>query len=286
MKKSIIIGTILTAIGLLAALIGLASGASTDLVWQNGVKIDRSYQATKKLKKFNQLTLNTDGYDVSIQTGTTFKVEINSSKLSRPTISQSNGNLTISNKQFDPINVGFGRVEPRLTITVPTGTKLAAIKGVLNGGDVNIDTLETKQVQLEVATGSLEARNLNITDNGQLTLNNGQLEVKNSTLTNTISDLHNGSTEFDNSTLVGGTLESRNGAQEFDNVTFKQVVNIKNRNGKIEIESPVTDGYRLSSDNGNIQLFGRHASHELSENATATNRIVATNRNGKIEIDD
>ncbi|BAP85389.1 hypothetical protein LOOC260_108490 [Paucilactobacillus hokkaidonensis JCM 18461] len=286
MKKTIIIGAVMTAIGLFATLIGLASGASTDLVWQNGVKIDKAYHSTNQLKQFKNLTLNTNNYDVTVQTGTRFQVEITGSKLSKPVITQDGDNLTISNKDFDPVNIGFGRVSPKLIITVPTDTQLETIKGNLATSDLTINTLQVKQAQLELDNGSLDAHNLTISDSGRLALNNGDAEIKNSNLSNVSLKMKNGATEFDNNTLTNGSYESSNGSQEFDDVTFKSVVNVKNRNGKIEMDSPITDGYQLSSANGKIQLFDRQTSHQLNENETAANRIVANTRNGKIEIDD
>lgn len=285
MKKSIIIGTIMTAIGIFAILIGLAYGASTNLVWQNGVKIDKAYHSTKQLHQFKHLTLNTNDYDVTVQTGAAFQIEINGSKLAQPTITQTGTNLTISNKAFDPVNIGFSQINPTLTITVPTGTQLETIKGNLITSDLTINTLQAKQVQLDLDNGSLNAHNFAIIDGGQLTLDNGGAEIKNSTLANVNLKLQNGYTEFDNNTLTSGTYQSSNGSQEFDNVTFKSVVNVQNRNSKIEMESPVTDGYQLSSDNGKIQLFDRNASHQLDENSTAPNRVIANTTNGKIEID-
>ncbi|WP_137598089.1 DUF4097 family beta strand repeat-containing protein [Paucilactobacillus kaifaensis] len=286
MKKSLIIGAIMTAIGIFAILIGLANGASTNLVWQNGVKIDKSYHSSKQLNQFKHLTLNTNDYDVTIQTGTEFKIEIDGSKLSKPVITQDGDNLTISNKAFDPVNIGFGRINPTLTITVPDDTQLETIKGNLIDSDLTINTLQTKKVQLELDSGSINAHNFTISDGGQLTMDNGGAEIKNSNLENVNLKLQNGYTEFENNTLTGGTYESSNGSQEFDNVTFKSVVNVKNRNGKIEMESPITDGYQLSSDNGQIELFDREESHQLNQNETAENKVIANTTNGKIEIDD
>lgn len=286
MKKSIIIGAIMTAIGIFAILIGLANGASTNLVWQNGVKIDKSYHSTKQLNEFKHLTLNTNDYDVTVQTGTKFQLEIDGSKLSKPVISQDGDRLTISNKAFDPVNIGFGHINPKLTITVPNDTQLETIEGDLISSDLTINTLQAQKVQLELNNGSINAHNLAINDSGELTIDNGGAEIKNSTLVNVNLKLQNGYTEFENNTLTSGMYESSNGSQEFETVTFKSVVNLKNRNGKIELETPITDGYQLSSENGQIQLFDRKESHQLNQNETAENRVVATATNGKIEIDD
>lgn len=286
MKKTIIIGLILTVIGAIGAFAGFASGASTDLVWDHGIKINKQVHYTKSVKDFKNLSLNLTNCHVEIQTGDAFKVEVRAPQVNRPTIQQTNGTLTLANKaDAQSINLGIGDDYPKVIITVPSGTKLDNLSGHVSD-DFEITDLTVKNSDLQVDSGHFEAERFTISDKGQITNVSGVIELDSSHLNSTVVNNHNGSVSVEDSTVSGGSFSNENGSQEFENIIFNQNVRIKSNNGKIKIESPTTKGYDLSTNNGNITVFGQNHHNRFLQNESATNKIIVTNDNGSIEVKD
>lgn len=283
MKKTIIIGAIIFIIGAILAFIGLSNGASTSLVWQNGLKIDRRINQTKQVSKFNSIHLDTNNYEVKIKSGTNYSVEVKGSKMDKPKVVVSHKALTIESAENESGTFGFNDHDNEIIITVPNGTKLDDVTGSTNYYELEINNITANNINLDTDS-SLDANNLIVTGGGHITSTNGEIDLENSNLTNVNIKQTNGSVSAENSTFTSGRIENENGSLELDDVTFNQTVTLSNDNGKIEIENPITEGYQLTSTNGSIHLFGNHQSSNLNQNENATNKIVATTTNGKIEI--
>lgn len=287
MKKLLITGSILTLIGVVAALAGFSMGASTNLVWHNGVKIAHSYNQTHKIKKIDKLQLDLNDYDVTFKTGDHYSVQTQGLDLSKPTITRNGQTLTIESQSFDVPGLWLDQnFSKQITITVPTDTKLSSISGTLGNGDFEtMSALSVNNLDLQMDNGDFETNNLTVNNTGQLTIQNGEVELDSAHLNNTTVSQQNGALSVENSTLIGGNYSSHNGTQELDNTAFQQSVDVHNQNGKVEMESPDTQGYQLSSENGRIRLFNQRAAKQLNQNESATNKIVVSTQNGRIEIE-
>lgn len=289
-KKLLITGVVLTIIGAIAAFVGFSLGASTNLVWHNGVKIARQSSQTYHIKHLSQVkhfNFDTSGYNVEFKTGTTASVKVTGSNLVNPKVTQKNGTVTIDSKTLDAPGMWLsGTQDALIIITLPANTKLDSLSGTIDDGNLDTQagfTLQTLDLQL--ANGNADIHGMTVTNSGRLSLNNGHLNLYGVTFNNATVSQQNGKLDVESSTLTGGNYSAKNGNQEFDNTTFNQSVNIHNQNGKVELESPTTQGYQLTTQNGHIELFDHDATNQLNQNESATNKVIISTQNGSIEID-
>ena len=283
MKKTIIIGVIITIIGSIIAFVGLSNGASTSLVWNNGLKINKTVHTTKTVSDFKNIQLDSSGYEIEIKSGTNYSVEVKGSKESRPKISVNNDTLTVTSADTGSSSFGFTTSDNKIIITVPNGTILENINGSSSYSELELNNITTNNIDLDTA-GSLEANNLTVKTGGHINGSNSGMDFENSNFTNVTIKNDNGSFSFENGSLTGGSVVNKNGSLEFEDTHFLQNVTLNDDNGTIEIDTPTTDGYQLSSTNGSIELFDKNETNSLNQNENATNKIIATTKNGSIEI--
>ncbi|KRM10865.1 DUF4097 family beta strand repeat-containing protein [Paucilactobacillus suebicus] len=285
-KKSLIVGLIITIIGAVIAVIGFSMGASMNITWNHGFKVVHPYHNTQKLSKIKNIQLDVNDSNVYFKNGDHYQVSFDGYSVNKPSIEQSNGTLRISQHESDFSGISLSSMSnSKIVITVPEKNQLSSVNGEIEAADlITKDHLNVNNIDLQLDNGSVTSHGLTVNKGGQLSVQDGSINFNSANLTNINVNQSNGSQDTTGSTLNGGKFTNENGSQTFTNVTFNQSVTVNNQNGHVKLTSPNTQGYQLSTQNGSIDLFNTHYSTSANQNDSAANKVIISNENGSITV--
>ena len=202
LKKILMIAAALFLIGAIVFFIAFAASGFSFNGLSSLTTEDRLYTESQD-NKINAISLKYSNADISISLGDTFSVSYpvitskGGSPVSEVRVSDTNGRLVIS-ERIDPIKaIGFGRLEPKIVITLPadrvtdlaietdngsisvegTGIPVGIFTADTDNGDIDIDRLSAKKIGASTDNGSVTVKDVTATDGISLETDNGEIEM-------------------------------------------------------------------------------------------------------------
>ncbi len=205
--------------------------------------------------KISTLKIELGFTNLHIKTGERFKVETNNSNIS---YKENNGSVVIKENNFKWLSFNHN-TESSLIVYLPEDMIALDEVEIENGaGTVNIDSLKTQGLYLEVGAGEVKIKNVNVSKELKLDGGAGKTELENSEVNNLDANLGVGEFIY-NGLLTGNTdIDSGIGNIRID-------LTDDNKNYTIDIDKGL----------GNVTLDGKNIE---------TNRVHGTGNN-HIKID-
>ena len=200
------------------------------------------------LSSFDTLDIDMSFGNIYIKKGTSFHVSYTGNKNYIPEYSISGNKLTIEQKNIrhSLINVGFSNTKSELTITIPSDITLESLGLDINAGNVSIADIKSSIINADIDMGNLEISGCEFnTCKGDVNMGNAKISQ----------------CSFNNISL----------SVDMGNATIKPVTSDKY-------------GYNLTTDLGNITVFGADSKHNYSNNTSSDNMITIDVNMGNIDI--
>ena len=202
--------------------------------------------------KVDEISVDMDYADLSIETGDDFSVEYNLPD--KPQIDLQNGKLTVKSKVSVPFN-GFN-MKPgyKIEVVIPEGSDLKNLDLEMDAGKVSVEGIRTKKFRIHSDAGDIDLDDIKAdafeidTDAGNIEINEletekmkvdadaGNLKVKDSTIDSLDAHIDAGNIEVHDSTVNSGSCKT-----DFGNVSL---------NGNI-------GDVRVKSSVGNAEINGK-----------------------------
>lgn len=247
MKRTFKIGWVILIIGLLALAVGYFNGGNkTVTIDHYRPSITHSY--TKKLstsKKFNKVNLAVSSANVVIRDGKKYQITYSgTSGHQTPTVTVHNNVATIH--QSGNISHTFN------------------INSSYHNQDLIVITVPHNQV---VA--------------GRINLQNGDLNVKNMTLSNADINVASGDVDYQQVILNSGHTSLQSGDFTANNVTINGHYTVNNQSGDNDVTKANVDGYDLQTESGDNELNSKDSDDQnIEENTTAVNVLRLITQSG------
>ncbi|MBU9789927.1 DUF4097 domain-containing protein [Lentilactobacillus sp. IMAU92037] len=306
MKKSIVIGSALTIIGVIMVAVALGHTGFKPIVWANGFKVDDEQGTAIKMKtkqldrSFDQLNFTTDS-EVVVQPGNVKRPTIEYPKFN--IVTQTGTAITIKGKQQHRTRImglsinSYQNNGGTITITLPKHTQLARIDGH-NDNEVSLTNVAVNQLQL---AGDAEINLENVTAKAALDLKNtDDTNLKNVTAPGITQSSDGGDLTYQNTDFANGTatVSTDGGDVSFTATKLKDaVINtdggdvVLNNNRVNSSLTASTDGGDIdatipnrkqvqvsaSADGGDVSLFGQSGNHswQIAQNNRPLYRLTS-----------
>ena len=144
--------------------------------WDDSDKNDSESKSSfnQTLEAFSEIKMNTGIAEVKIEEGNQYQIECNFSKSwLKPSFSVKNGTLEISQQRKKGPTLGGNHV-CRITLKVPSGTKLDKININSNVGDLKLRDISAEKIDLNLNVGEVTVRRVDFT---KLDVNNNVGEI-------------------------------------------------------------------------------------------------------------
>lgn len=276
----IALGTI--GIGLVLSIAGYIMGGKKDLENMTKEYVPKSIKETHELGNFKNIDIDMDLDYVEIIKSDSNKIELNyDEKMGKIDYKVDNGTLSIKKEKSNlhkkmniSVNFNFSsRPLNYLKIYVSDKSKLESITADLENGDISIDNINAKNLDLDNDNGDIEIKNTK-SDKTTINTENGNIKIGNSKLDGLCNiDNKHGELLISNSKLKDLEAKLENGNVEFEDLTLK-TSSIINKNGDILGKNIISDKNNMSCENGDINISG---------NITGIYDI--TNKHGEVKID-
>jgi hypothetical protein len=270
----VIFGGIITGVGALlggARPIALYSDGSNFYTISDAeiVEINESYG------RITEVNIDLDYSSIKLVEGNSFSLKgsYNSSILSFE-ITEKDGILTVRGKNRRTIqwNLGFNyRTSETLTLTYPKGTTFKNVDIVLDLGSLEISTLQADSLKLRLSAGSLTGgtisvdsfdarldlgscnlRGLTVSKQGEFTMENGSLTLRDSSIHDLTAKNSLGSVNY------SGTL------------TGTAVVDLDLGSLRMDLANPDSElSYRINKDLGSVTVNGRAQGSSVNKTVTS-----------------
>lgn len=234
-----------------------------------------------------------------------------------PVVSVNNGILqvkTSSNEQqfvnrIVGLFFGFGKTvkNDTLVLTIPQDVKFKTVRLVAGANyeaKVNLKELKVQQFDvvgsmdvLNLDSCNLDAANVDISGSnaklnntillsGKLTFDDVNLNVLASTLKDVALVNDSGDIEYSNVSLDKGSLNTSDSYFKMSNSNIANGYTVVNQSGETNILNTFADGYWLNaaSEDGELNLFGKIGTKEITQNNTAANCLKIQTQDGSITV--
>ena len=151
-------------------------GIDKDDDWEDSGKTDSETTSSfnQNLEAFSEIKINTGIAEVKIEEGNQYTIESTFSKSwLKPSVSVKNGTLEVSQQRKKGPTLGGNHV-CRITVKVPSGTKLDEIKINSNVGDLKLREISAQKIDLNLNVGEVTVRRV---DFSNLDVNNNVGEI-------------------------------------------------------------------------------------------------------------
>ena len=173
--------------------------------------ITDGFENIKIKSEIDVLDIETKGVNIIIKTGNKFKIETDNKDIKTK---ESNNKLLI----IEDNNNWFNKNKhTELIIYVPKNYQFDEVSIENGAGKIEIDTLNTKNIELNLGAGQVNITNLNVSNQSDIDGGAGEINIQNSNLNNLDLDLGIGKTTL-NSTF--------NGINEIDCGVGELIVNL------------------------------------------------------------
>lgn len=219
------------------------------------------------LSSFDTLDIDMSFGNIYIKKGTSFHVSYTGNKNYIPEYSISGNKLTIEQKNIrhSLINVGFSNTKSELTITIPSDITLESLWLDINAGNVSIADIKSSIINADIDMGNLEISGCEFNTYSS-DINMGNLDISGCEFDTCKGDVNMGNAKISQCSFNNISL-----SVDMGNATIKPVTSDKY-------------GYNLTTDLGNITVFGADSKHNYSNNTTSHNMITIDVNMGNIDI--
>lgn len=200
------------------------------------------------LSSFDTLDIDMSFGNIYIKKGTSFHVSYTGNKNYIPEYSISGNKLTIEQKNISHslINIGFSNTKSELTITIPSDITLESLGLDIDAGNVSIADIKSSIIDADIDMGNLDISGCEF-------------------------DTYKGGVNMGNAKISQCSFNNISLSVDMGNATIKPVTSDKY-------------GYNLTTDLGNITVFGAGSKHNYSNNTTSNNMITINVDMGNIDI--
>lgn len=253
MRKSTIIGLVLTILGVILTAVALGHTGFKTIVWDNGLKVaDEQTQGlkpiTKQLKSFDQLNFQTES-GVVIKTGNVDRPTVSYPKFNH--VTQSGNTLTIDGAQRHRTRIigfsinSYNDDGGKVTITVPKKMTLKGVDGHTYN-EVTMTDLSLDQLKL---SGDADVEMTNVKVHSALNLTNTD------------------DTTLKNVSAPGITQSSDGGDLTYQNADFsKGASQISTDGGDVSVTETKLKDATINSDGGDVKLINNHVTSSVTVN--------------------
>jgi len=294
MKRKVIVGASLLAVGVVMATTAAIIEKPGTVVWDNGI----SYQKTTDMKETNlsnqlpkdtsvikKIKIESNSKNVYIQRGNQFSVtETHVDSKDKAQVAYSNGELNVKattgvrrilSFDLDDSDVRM----PRIIITVPETSKIDTIDVTQSDSEVTLSDLNTENLTVKSDNDDVNLTRV-ISKNIILDVQNGEANLHNLTADNLQVGLEN-----DDLTLAGSTIKTlkadlQNGDAELEHSKIETGGYLRNENGDISIETTQLPTFSAHTENGETEISPTVPGQQSGQVA-----FVIQNENGDIEIE-
>lgn len=158
--------------------------------------ITEGFKNIKTNNKVGNLEIETKGVSITIKNGDKFKIETDNKDIKTK---ESNNKLLI----IEDNNKWFNKTDyTELIIYVPTDYQFDKVSIDSGAGKIEVDTLNTKNLDLDLGAGQVNISNLSVTEGTEIDGGAGEINITNSSIKNLDLDLGVGKVTL-NSSLYG-----------------------------------------------------------------------------------
>lgn len=201
----------------------------------------------------NSLELDISAARLHIVQGDTFALESNLEKLE---ILQEDGKLIIRESGKSWFSLGF---DGAVTLTVPEDCVLEEARISTGAGEVRVDGLSAREVELSLGAGKAELQGLTVLDSGKLEGGAGKITMTQSNLRNFQVEMGVGALDFSGSFTGSGALHCGVGSVEMNLAGSREdyTFSVEKGLGKISIAGEsASDGEVVGSGGNALAVSG------------------------------
>lgn len=191
-RTTMVTGIYILLIGLVLAIIGFASGAPKNVIWDHGFQVSKRMNKTDDVQKFSSIKIS-DG-DGRIQvvsgdktSGNKFQIQTVGDDQRTPKYKIKDGTLYIERKTKSGFSFSGNQ---ELTVTIPQNVKLDNITAKTNYEGLNISGITVKNIDITPASdtdgGDVGIDSTRVLESAKLDIHNSRLSIANSELNHMI----------------------------------------------------------------------------------------------------
>ena len=212
-------------------------------------KVEKEFDNTQIAK----LKIDIEYATLTIQQGEKFKVASNTSNVEAK---QTDDELVIREKNVNLFRQNNPR---RIIVTVPRNTILDTIKIEAGAGELKIEKLECKKLDLDIGAGKTTIQDVNVTQKAKIAGGAGKVEILSGEIANLDLDMGVGTFKLVSSLLGDSKVNAGVGKLEMilKNGLDKYTIKTNKGIGSITVDGKeVSDGATYGKGENNIQIEG------------------------------
>lgn len=249
-------------IGIVLAIIGYASGGKWSIVINNsGIHVPKEQSLVTnsyELDAFTNINLENEHGDVEILPSDSYSLEVSSFETTDVTYEVKDGTLTVDakNAQDNAITIGIKSFEtPTIKIYVPKDTKLSNIALDSSFGDINLQNLNFKQLNLIVRHGDISMKKI-VAGHTEITQSFGDMTLRQFSSTSFVAESEHGDIDIDGELNGKSTIDSSFGDIDLEllNKESELGLDLNMSFGEISFNDQSIEGDFSQAHNGDNQL--------------------------------
>ncbi|RRK09921.1 hypothetical protein D1831_10205 [Lactiplantibacillus garii] len=256
MRKTVKVGVILLVLGVIMLIFGIANNGIQSVYWEKGFKVVKTHEKTYQPKKITDITLSSNE-DVVIERGDVATIKVTTTR-KLADVEINNGHVTISSSSptatSDTVGYMFndGSESNRIVITIPKRTTVNWIKDTdKQFGDVNVQNVTAKHVQLLNGNGDVRLSSVNIKNQAEFSADTLHLtDVTAPTLKAKGSDVTISDSHFNDG---ASKVQSNDGDIKIGETQFK-TAKVHSDDGDIRLNQNHVTSLSATTDDGDIHL--------------------------------
>lgn len=249
-------------IGIVLAIIGYTSGGKWALAINNsGIHVPNEQSLVTnsyELDAFTNINIENKHVDVEILPSDSYSIEVSSFETTDITYEVKGGTLTVdaNNAKNNAIIIGFKSFEtPIIKIYVLKDTKLSNIALDSSFGDINLQHLNSQQLNLIVKHGDLLMKDI-VSEHTEITQSFGDMTLRQFSSTNFVAESEHGGIDIDGELNGKSTITSSFGDIDLQllNKESELGLDLNMSFGEISFNDQSIEGDFSQSYNGDNQL--------------------------------
>lgn len=266
-SKSLKIALFITGIGLILLAIGFFSGGFKPIsISSHGLQIGNKKEDIIKLQEnlnsFENIDINVENLNIEIIKDDSFSIEGEYDKNYDDIIySVENNTLKIKSKEKrnnSHFFIFFGSDSkadsPKIKIHLPEKADLSEIKGTVELGNLKLDSLNSKNIDLKCNYGNIDFNNLN-SENITVNSESGTITYNNINCNNIKTNSNYGDVTVNSLKAINSDFNLESGNFKADNLESDKITG-KNSYGNIEGNAFKTNGIDFQVESGTVNLKG------------------------------
>ena len=265
-KKLFKIALSFLLIGAVLMGLGYVLGGSKAIFYNgNGINISNSNDMVterKAIDDFKNINICANYSEVKIEKGDKYEIEtIYNKEYGDISCEVSDNTLIVNenskkNRSFNISFFNFKEINNRnkITIYVPDGTELEYLEGNIDAGDMTVNSINPKDINIECDYGEVELGDINCT-NMKVHNKSGDIQIYNINSDEVVTTSNYGDVEINNIQSKSFTCDLDAGQMKFGNLSIEKAA-ITNSFGDIIGKNLLSNGTDIVSQSGTIDISG------------------------------